>query len=151
MDNRHLALWRRVVWRWVLQGASFSVIGWVTTVCSLVCVGGWAAFFTFASVLLWMHNWRHAWVFVTGLKRQTRMRTSWNVPSFIGRTRTCTQLRSEHTEDGMRTYCGQIERSVNEVVRVMDKNKRNGNEIELVTKRTWTGWSWTRTVLKRCT
>jgi len=28
----------------------------------------------------------------------------------------CAQLRSERTEDGMRTYCGPVERSVNEVV-----------------------------------
>ena len=34
----------------------------------------------------------------------------------IGRTRTCAQLRSERTEDGMRTYCGRVERSVNKVV-----------------------------------
>jgi len=58
----------------------------------------------------------HALVFVTGLKGQTRMRTSRNVPSFIGRTRTCAQLRPERTEDGMRTFCGLVERSVNEVV-----------------------------------
>jgi len=32
--------------------------------------------FTFASVLPRRNAWRHAWVFVTGLKRQTRMRTS---------------------------------------------------------------------------
>ena len=94
---------------------SFLVKGWATIVCSSVCVGGGAAFFTFASVLPWGHAWRHACVFVTGLKRQTRMRTSWNVPSFIGRTRTCAQLRSERTED-TRTYCGRVERSVNEVV-----------------------------------
>ena len=65
-------------------------------------------FFTFASVLPWRHAWSHSWVFVTGLKRQTTMRTSLNVPSFIGRTRTCAQLRSERTEDGMRTYCGRV-------------------------------------------
>ena len=35
--------------------------------------------------------------FVTGLKRKTKM--SWNVTSFIGRTRTCARLRSERTED----------------------------------------------------
>jgi len=32
-------------------GASFSVKGWATSVCSSVCVGGGATFFTFASVL----------------------------------------------------------------------------------------------------
>jgi len=32
---------------------------------------------------------------------------------------------------------------------IMDGSWRNRNEIELVTKRTWTGWS--RTVWKRCT
>ena len=74
----------------------FSLCGWRS------CV------FTFVFVLPWMH----ALVFVTGLKGQTRMRTSRNVPSFIGRTRTCAQLRPERTEDGMGTYCGRVERSV---------------------------------------
>jgi len=95
---------------------------------------GWrSGVFTFASVLSWKHAWRHAWVFVTGLKRQTRIRTSWNVPSFIGRTRTCSQLRSERTDDGMRTHCGRVERSVNEVVELWT----GVDEIELVTKRNW--------------
>ena len=35
---------------------------------------------------------------------------------FIGRTRTCGQLRSERTKDRMRTYCGRVERSVNVLV-----------------------------------
>jgi len=38
------------------------------------------------------------------------------VPSFIGRTKTCAQSRSERTENGMKTYYGRVERSVNEVV-----------------------------------
>ena len=38
------------------------------------------------------------------------------MPGFYGSDQTCSQLRSERTEDGMRTYCGRAERSVNEVV-----------------------------------
>jgi len=55
---------------------------------------------------------------------------------FIGRTRTCAQLRSECTEDGMRTYYGRFERSVKEVVElwtrvdVMGRN-RTSNETDL--------------------
>jgi len=35
---------------------------------------------------------------------------------FLSRIKTCAQLRSERTEDGMRTYCGRVDGSVNEVV-----------------------------------
>jgi len=68
-------------------------------------VGEGAAFLTLASVL----PGKHAWVFVERELAET-------CRVFIGRTRTCVQLRSERTEDGMRTYCGRVERSVNEVV-----------------------------------
>jgi len=109
--------------------------------------------FTFASVLSWRHTWRHAWVhvFVTGLKRQTRMRTRWNVPNFN---------RSDQDVRAV-TICMYWGRNTNVLWsswtvckrggRVMDGSGRNGNVIELVTKRTWTSWSLIGTVWKRCT
>jgi len=78
------------------DGASFSVEGFTTTVCFSVCLCGGAAFLR---LLLFFLGGMLGLLFVTGLKRQTRMWTSWNVPSFIGLTRTCAKLRSERTED----------------------------------------------------
>jgi len=103
--------------------------------------------FTFASVL----PWRHAWAFVTGFRRQTRMRTSWNMPSLY---RSGQDVRAVT----IWTYWGRNEDVLwsswtvcKRGGRVIDASGRNGIEIELVPKRTWTGWSRTRTVWKRCT
>jgi len=49
---------------------------------------GWrSGAFTFASVLSWRHTWRRAYVFVTCLKRQTRMWTSGGIAFVKRRTR----------------------------------------------------------------
>ena len=120
MDNGHLALWLRVVRRWVLRwGIIFSKGLGNNSLFFSLCQSVWVEERCFLRLLLFFLRGRFEaclGIFFTGLKRQTRMRTSWNVPSFKGRIRTCAQLRSERTEDGMRTYCGRVERSVNEVV-----------------------------------
>jgi len=79
------------------------------------------------------------------------MRTSWNVPSFYRSDQDVRAVtiwtywwRNEDVLWSSWTVCKRGGR-------VMDGSRRNGNEIELVTKRTWTGWSRTRTVWKRCT
>ena len=40
----------------------------------------------------------------------------------------CAQLRSERTEDGMRTYFGRVERSVNEVVKLWTREDVMGTK-----------------------
>jgi len=147
MDNGHLALWLRVVWRWVLLcGIIFSKGLGDNSLLFSLC--GWrSGVFTFASVLPWRHAWRHAWAFVTSLKRQTRIRASWNVPSFY-------RLDQDVRAVTIWTYWGRNENVLwsswpvcKRGGRVMDESGRNGNDIEQVTKRTWSGWS----VWKRCT
>jgi len=135
MDNEHQALWLIFSRGFRDNSLFFSLCGWRSGV------------FTLASVLAW----RHAWVFVTALKCQTRMRTSWTVLSFY---------RSDQDVRAVTiwTYWGRNEDVLwsswtvcKRGGRVMDGSGLNGNELELVTKRTWTGWSRTRTVWKRCT
>ena len=65
-------------------GASFSVKGLATatTVCSSVCVGEGATFFYVCFCSSLEACLEACLGIFTGLKRQTRMRTSLNVPSF---------------------------------------------------------------------
>jgi len=125
----HLTLWLRVVWRWVLRwGIIFS-----RRFCGNSFFFSLGGVFTLASVL---SAWRHDCVFVTLLKRQTRMSTSWNVSSLY---------RSEQDVRAVKIwrYWGRNEDVLwsswtvcKRCGRVMDGSGRNGNEIELVAKRT---------------
>ena len=117
MDNGQLAFWLRVVWRWVLRwciifsrglgdnSLFFSLCGWRSGVLKrllLFFLGG-----MLGGILGYL-------LLVLSVKLEWRLAETCRV--FIGRTRTCAQLRSERTEDGIRTYCGRVDRSVNEVV-----------------------------------
>jgi len=151
VDNGHLALWLRVVRRWVLRwGIIFSKGLGDNSLFFSLC--GWRSGVFLRLFLFFLRGMLGCMLgyFFAGLKRQTRMRTSWNVPSVY---------RSDQDVRAVTiwTYWGQNE----DVLwsswkvcewggRVIDENGRNGNEIELVTKRTWTGWSRTRTVWKPC-
>jgi len=76
--ERTVRIYTPLIWSYCKRnGASISVKGRATTVWSLVCVGGGATFFyvCFCSSLACLGIF-------TGLKCQTRIMTSWNVPSF---------------------------------------------------------------------
>jgi len=116
MDNGHLALWLRVVRRWVLRWGIIFSKG----------LGDNILFFSLCQSV-WVEEQRFYVCFCSSLEACLGMfllvwsvKLEWGLAEtcrvFIGRTRTYAQLRSERTEDRMRTYCGRDERSVNEVV-----------------------------------
>jgi len=128
MDDGHLALWLRVVRRLGLRwGIIFSKGLGDNSLLFSLC--GWRSGVFYACFCSSLEACLEACLGIfSGLKRQTRMRTSWNVPSFYRRTRMCAQLRSERTEDGMRTYFGRVERSVNEVVKLWTREDVMGTK-----------------------
>jgi len=119
MDNGYLAIWFRVVRRWVLRwGIIFSKGLGDNSLFFSLCQSVWVEERFLRFLLFFLRGMLGGmlgyFLLVWIVKLEWRLAETCRV--FIGRTKTCAQLRSERTEDGIRTYCGRVDRSVNEVV-----------------------------------